>query len=237
MKLYHLFPDLMNLYGDYGNLLVLKDALARCGVEGEIVPVSPGDAPDPAPGDLLYMGPGTEPARDKALEHLRPMLPILRSALERHIPMLFTGNSWLTLGHGLTTGRGQVLEGLALAEFTAVETDSRYTGDAIAQCVEESLPHDPVVGFQNRCDQVRGVTAPLFSMIMGQGNCPEEPGEGLHAGSLLCTHLTGPLLVKNPHLLAYLTLLLGGQPSGQPDAHAQAAYQVTLDALQARLSR
>lgn len=235
MKLYHLFPDLMNLYGDYGNLAVLRAALEGCGLEAQLVTVAPGETPGPVPGDLLYMGPGTEPALHKALEYLRPMAPVLRSALDAGVPMLFTGNSWLALGRTLTTKEGQVLEALSLADFTATETGERYTGDAIAQSVEPALPQPPTVGFQNRCDRVDGVSAPLFSMVMGQGNAPGAPAEGLHQGSLFCTHLTGPLLVKNPHLLAHFATLLGGQYQPSAGDHAALAYQTTLNALQARM--
>lgn len=234
MKLFHLFPDLLNLYGDYGNLWVLRSALEASGLEVQLVPVAPGETPEAVPGDLLYMGPGTEPALHKALEHLRPMASLLRAALDAGVPMLFTGNSWLTLGHTLTTQDGQVLEGLSLADFTATETGERYTGDVIAQSVEPALPQPSTVGFQNRCDRVEGIAAPLFTMTMGQGNAPGEQGEGLHQGSLFCTHLTGPLLVKNPHLLSHFATLLGGQYQPAEGGHALLAYQTTLKALQAR---
>lgn len=235
MKLYHLFPDLMDLYGDYGNLVVLQSALAQSGVEVQRIPLRPGDALEAVPGDLLYMGPGTEPALHRALEHLRPLAGALRAALTEHIPMLFTGNSWLGLGHALTTAGGQTLEGLGLLDFTAVESDARHTGDAIVQGADPALPHPLTIGFQNRCDQIHGVSTPLFTAVMGPGNAPGDPGEGLHSGSLYCTHLTGPLLVKNPHLLRYFVTLLGGQlPPADPNSHPQLAYQTTLNALQAR---
>lgn len=234
MKLYHLFPDLMNLYGDRGNLLILRQYLSRRELPAEIVPLPPGAVPDLSPGDLLYAGPGTEPALHAALEHLRPLGPVLQEALAAGVPMLFTGNSWLGLGRSLTTARGETLEGLGLLDFQAVESDRRYTGDALARTLGEDAPPETVVGFQNRCDQVQGSVSPLFSMEMGPGNAPGEPGEGLRQGSLLCTHLIGPLLVKNPQLLAWLAALLGARPGPEPDGEARLAYATTLEALRGR---
>lgn len=238
MKLYHIFPDLMNLYGDYGNLTALKAALAEGGVEAEIVPVHPGDQPDLQAADFLYMGPGTEEARNAALLHLRPLKDALADAiLTRQVPTLFTGNSWPLLGRTLTLSDGETLDGLGLFDYATSETSARYTGDAIAAPAADGLPNQPVVGFLNRCDTVRGVDAPLFTLEMGRGNDgADRSAEGFLQGGFHATHLIGPLLVKNPHLLAYFASLLGVTPQPVDEtSHAALAYQVTLTALRQRL--
>ena len=239
MKLYHIFPDLMNLYGDYGNLTVLQAALTEGGAEAEIVPVHPGEQPDLQAADFLYMGPGTEEARNAALLHLRPLKDALADAiLTRQVPTLFTGNSWPLLGRTLTLSDGSVLEGLGLFSYDAAESLVRYTGDAIAAPAADGLPSQPVVGFLNRCDTVRGVDTPLFTLEMGQGNEGKggSPAEGFLQGSFYATHLIGPLLVKNPHLLHHFASLLGGGPLPVDEgSHAALAYQVTLTALRQRL--
>lgn len=238
MKLYHIFPDLMNLYGDYGNLTVLQAALAEGGVEAEIVPVHPGDQPDLQAADFLYMGPGTEEARNAALLHLRPLKDALADAiLTRQVPTLFTGNSWSLLGRTLTLASGETLDGLGLFDYATSETSARYTGDAIAAPAADGLPSDPVVGFLNRCDTVRGVDAPLFTLEMGRGNDgADRSAEGFLQGGFHATHLIGPLLVKNPHLLHHFASLLGGGPLPVDEgSHAALAYQVTLTALRQRL--
>lgn len=239
MKLYHIFPDLMNLYGDYGNLTVLQAVLTEGGAEAEIVPVHPGEQPDLQAADFLYMGPGTEEARNAALLHLRPLKDALADAiLTRQVPTLFTGNSWSLLGRALTLASGETLDGLGLFDYATSETSARYTGDAIAAPAADGLPNQPVVGFLNRCDTVRGVDAPLFTLEMGQGNDgADRSAEGFLQGGFHATHLIGPLLVKNPHLLAYFVSLLGVQPQPVDEtSHAALAYQVTLAALRQRLA-
>lgn len=233
MKLIHLFPDLMNLYGDYGNLRVLERALKAQGADVEVVKVHAGEGLDLTDASLVYMGPGTEPALHRALTLLTSALDPLRSALERQTPMLFTGNAWLLLGKSLSTNRDVPLPGLGLLDLAVTESQERLTCDSIARPADLGTDQ-PAVGFQNRCDQVVSGEPPLFTMELGAGNRPGDPGEGVRKGSLWATHLTGPLLVKNPHLLGALLSALGAAPA-PPDREAQLAYQVTLDALRARV--
>lgn len=237
MKLYHIFPDLMNLYGDYGNLVILQKALTDAGVETEVVKVNPGDAPDLADADFLYMGPGTEPARNAALEHLRPWRDALSDALlTRQVPALFTGNAWSPLGTAIATPAGTV-DGLALFDYVTTETAVRVTGDVIAAPANQALPGRPAVGFLNRCDTVAGMDTPLFTLEMGKGNDGVSPAEGFVQGNFYATHLIGPLLVKNPHLLHYFVSLLGAEPVPvDPSSHPALAYEVTLTALRQRLA-
>lgn len=240
MKLYHLFPDLMNLYGDYGNLAVLQKALLDMGQTAEIVPVRPGDKVDFTDAGLLYMGPGTEPARNAALTCLRPYAEALEEALlSKNTPALFTGNAWSVLGHSITTAGDEELPGLGLFDFLVEETWNRVTGDVIAHPAQNApgLSDEPVVGFLNRCDKVVGMDAPLFYLDMGLGNDGRSPAEGFVRQNLYATHLIGPLLVKNPHLLRHFLSLLGlDPPPVDENSHSALAYQVTLAALRERLA-
>lgn len=237
MKLVHLFPDLMNLYGDYGNVAILARYAAACGAEAEICRVDKPEAEALAGADFLYVGPGTEPARNAALEKLRPVAGALKEALEAGVPMLFTGNAVTLLGKTLTLADGTELEGLGLLDFTAVESKNRYTGDAIGTFAgqEDELT---AVGFLNRCDRLCGVERAMFTLRMGKGN-EDGATEGVRTGNLWGTHFIGPVLVKNPALLREMGAALGLK--GQPEAEQtlwqemERAYQVTLGALEARL--
>lgn len=195
----HLYPTLMGLYGEYANLSVLKRALEQMGVRVTVTEAQPEDALSFEDADLIYMGAGTERSQKAALTALLPYREELSKVANTGKVILFTGNAMETLGASVTDAEGNCWEGLGLAEFTTVETDKRNPVDVIAL---PTLWEEPAVGFMNKCSVTRGVTSPLFpSLALGFGNDCERGAEGYVSGNLFATHLTGPILVKNPALL------------------------------------
>ena len=165
----------------------------------------------------------------------------VKAAVEAGAVLLFTGNAMEVLGQSVTDAEGRVWEGLGLAEFATVETRQRDPQDVIARPI---LWQETAVGFMNKCSRTTGVEHPLFSSLdMGFGN--EAPGdaEGYCNESLLATHITGPVLAKNPAFTAWLVRKFfedrGWQLPEQLPVypHEEAAYQVTLRELSARLNR
>lgn len=233
MKLLYLYHDLMNLYGESGNVRVLERRLEQ---QGETVTVerrSLGGELDFAGVDLIYLGAGTERSQKAALEHLRLYAGGLKEALAAGAHLLFTGNAAAMLGKTITDASGRTWEGLGLLEFAVRErSDVRYTGDAIAVHPELS---EPLVGFYNHCEDWEGEVPPLLEMTMGRGNRPEGSAEGLRQGNVLGTHLIGPVLVKNPHFCDWLLeRLLGRAPLPQESDWERQAWQVTHEALKER---
>lgn len=233
MKILHLYPDLMNLYGDSGNLRVLARRLRDQGEEVTIDRLDPGQEPDLAGYGLVYMGPGTERSQKAALEHLRPHAGALKAALESGAHGLFTGNAASMLGKAVVDGDGKTWAGLGLLDFTAREQrDSRYTGDAIVKHPDLA---EPLVGFLNKCENWEGSVTPLFHTVMGRGDFPAGDGEGFTARNFLGTHLIGPVLVKNPHFHSWLLKrLLGRELKPVAYPNEERAYRVTLQALMER---
>ncbi len=241
MKLHltHLCPEAMSLYGEYANLLILRRHLEDLGVEAEMESVPLCSAPDFSQADFIYMGCGTERTQKAVLQWLQPHAGGLRAALDRGAAVLFTGNAMETLGASVTDRDGNSWEGLGLADFTTVETDRRTPHDVIAT---PALWEGTAVGFMNKCSTTSGVTTPLFTALsMGFGNDREGGGEGFVSGDLYATHITGPVLVKNPaftdYLVGRLFALHGWDlPEARPAyPHEAAAYAVTCRELTARL--
>lgn len=230
MKILHLYPDLMNLYGDSGNLRVLARRLRDQGEEVTIDRLDPGQTPDFAKYGFLYLGPGTERSQKAALEALRPHTDTLRAALEGGTHGLFTGNAASLLGREVIGGAGQVWPGLGLLDFVSREKkDERYTGDAIVRHPELD---QPLVGFLNKCETWEGSVTPLFQTVMGRGDFPGGAGEGFTTRNFLGTHLIGPVLVKNPHFHSWLLKRLLGRDLKPMDyPNEEKAYGVTLQAL------
>ena len=236
----HLYPELMSLYGEYANLSVLKRHLEDLGVRVTITPLTFEDEKDFSSADLIYMGAGTEGGQKAVLENLLPCREALARAAEGGALLLFTGNAMEVLGQSVTDAAGRVWEGLGLAPFTTLETDRREPHDVIARPV---LWEGRAVGFMNKCSRTLGVDSPLFSALdMGFGNEAQGGAEGYQRGSVLATHLTGPVLVKNPAFTDLVVRRLfeaKGWPL--PEArpvypHEEDAYAVTLQELSGRLA-
>lgn len=239
LTILHLYPDTMSLYGEYANISVLRRHLEALGVTVNLVKVTAEDVPDFTGADLIYMGAGTEGAQKAVLLGLTHHAQAIRDALDRGCLLFFTGNAMETLGRSVTDAQGKIWGGLSLADFTTVETEKRVPGDVIAA---STLWEAPAVGFMNKCSTTSGITAPLFSALpMGFGNDAEHGAEGYAVGNILATHLTGPVLVKNPDFTdLIIRRLFAAKGWPLPEKlpvlpHEREAYAVTLRELQARL--
>ncbi len=240
LKILHLYPDCMSLYGEYANVTVLRRMLEELGVAVTVTAHPIDNPPDFSAADFIYMGCGTERTQKAALMALQPHAEGLKAALERGAVVLFTGNAMEVLGQSVTDVRGKEWTGMGLAGFTTVESDKRDPEDVVAST---ALLSKLVVGFMNKCSTTSGVTTPLFEGLkLGFGNEGELGAEGYVDGNLLATHITGPLLVKNPHV-AHLMLerIFAAKgwdaPAQWPTLpHQQEAYQVTLQELSARIA-
>lgn len=231
----HLCPQRMSLYGEYANLVILRRMLEEMGHEVEVVA---GESPDLSKANLIYMGCGTERGQKFALQVLRPQVEGLKAALDRGAVVLFTGNAMEVLGQSITDTQGKVWQGLGLAEFTTIETRQRNPHDVIANTPPGQ---SPVVGFMNKCSLTAGVTTPLFeSLEMGFGNDCQRGPEGYVKGNLIATHLTGPVLVKNPALAhRVLRMVLTNAGAQVPETlpvlpHQQEAFEVTVRELRSK---
>ena len=233
MKLLHLFPDMMNLYGEYANLLLLQRCLEELGEKVECHTLLMGETREIAGYDLYFMGAGTERKQKLALEALRPYGEVLKKTHEEGKVFLFTGNSFELLGKSVKDAQGKRYEGLGMFSYDTEEGDRRIVGDALGSC---PLFSQAVVGFMNKCSKTTGVKVPLFTLQMGFGNEAKNSGEGVYEGNFFGTHLTGPILMKNPGLLREILRRLTDKPVEEVSVpYLQQAYETTSKALQNRL--
>jgi len=238
LTILHLYPDCMSLYGEYANVMSLRRHLEAMGVSAEVQTALFEDAPDFEHADFIYMGAGTERTQKAALTALIAHQEAFQAAVDRGAVVLFTGSAMEALGASVTDAAGKVWPGLALADFTTVEMDKRDPGDVIAHT---SLWEGAVVGFMNKCSVTKGVDAPLFDQLsLGFGNEAEKGPEGYVSGNVFATHLTGPVLVKNPDFTdLLLQRIYAAKGWGLPEKlpvlpYEREAHGVTLKELQAR---
>lgn len=235
MKILHLYHDIMNLYGDYANIVAMQKLAAHNGVEATVDRRTLGDEVSLSDYDFIYIGSGTERNMKVVLEDFRRFEKELTACVGSGKVILLTGNAFEMLGARITDCSGTQYEGLGLFGFTVTEQNkTRLVGDAVFDCPFLSTP---AVGFINKCSQIRGVDEPMFTIGMGLGNADGDQGEGVRLNNLFCTHLTGPVLVKNPHFLTCLYSLIVGQTADDACLrYEQKGYEVTLTALRKRMA-
>ncbi len=241
LTMLHLYPDCMSLYGEYANLAVLRRHLEVLGVSVTVETALFEDAPDFERADFVYMGAGTERTQKAALTALLPHKAALKAAIDRGAVLLFTGNAMELLGASVTDGAGKVWPGLGFADFTTQELDRRAPEDVIAHT---ALWDELAVGFMNKCSVTRGVESPLFDgLSLGFGNETEGGPEGYVSGNVLATHVTGPVLVKNPGFTDFLIRRVFEAKGWElPETlpvlpYEREAYGVTLRELTARIGK
>ena len=234
LTMLHLYPDCMSLYGE--NVMVLRRHLEAMGVSVTVKTALFEDAPDFGRADFIYMGAGTERTQKAALTALLPHKAALKGAVDRGAVVLFTGNAMETLGISVVDAAGKTWPGLRLADFATVETDRRAPEDVVAHT---PLWEGPVVGFMNKCSVTEDAT-PLFDRLsLGFGNEEEKGPEGYASGNVFATHITGPVLVKNPDFTDFLIRRIFEQKGWDlPDKlpvlpYEREAYEVTVKELTA----
>lgn len=229
MKILHLYHDLMNLYGDYANISALCRILKTNGVEYSLDKKSITDELSLLDYDFIFVGSGTEQNQRLAMRHLKAYKEDLKEYIQSGKFALFTGNSFEMLGSKIQSFLGDI-EGLQLFDFTVTEKAGiRKTADAIFTL--EGLD-TPLVGFINKCSEIEGISNSLFTVQRGFGNSKGENTEGILYNNFFGTHLTGPVLVKNPHFLKYIAeKLTGKELSIEAFAYEQKGFEITLKNL------
>jgi CobQ-like glutamine amidotransferase family enzyme len=232
-----LYPDLMNIYADRGNLTVFERRCAWRGIGFELAGAGIGDAIDPDAHDLFYIGGGQD--RDQAL-CARDLASVKRDALHaaaaRGAVVFAVCGGLQLLGHGYELG-DERLPGVGLVDLdTRREDGPRLLGNI---AIALALPDGPklLAGFENHAGRtyLGASTQPLGRVLKGNGNNGTDGTEGVRGGdhgTVIGTYMHGPLLPKNTAFADWLTATaLGIAPRELPpledaleaSAHAEAA--------------
>lgn len=199
----HLFPELLNMYGDKGNVLTLKNRLLWRDMDAEVVSVSATDSLDFTNYDIVILGGGSDREQKLALERLQSEKQALYEYVESGGVMLALCGAYPMLGKTFIQ-KGESCEGLGILDICTEDDGKRHIGDVVIETSvagEKSL----LVGFENHSGKTRiGTCKPLGTVLCGFGNNGEDTTCGVVYKNLIGTYLHGPLLPKNPVLADYL---------------------------------
>jgi lipid II isoglutaminyl synthase (glutamine-hydrolysing) len=228
LRICALYPELMNIYADRGNLLMLQRRCAWRGIGFELVVAGLGEAIDPDAHDLFYLGGGQD--RDQALcayDLVETKRDALHEAAGSGGLVLGICGGFQLLGHAYELGDEQI-PGLGLADLRTVRVDSHRLVGNIA--IEVKLgPGEPRVlaGFENHGGRTHlgaGET-PLGRVLRGHGNTGDSGHEGVLRDGVIGTYLHGPLLPKNAWFADWLIARCTGiEPAPLDDALENAAH-------------
>jgi lipid II isoglutaminyl synthase (glutamine-hydrolysing) len=195
-----LYPDLMNIYADRGNLLLLERRCAWRGIGFSIADSGLGDELDPDGADLYYIGGGQD--RDQelcALDLAAVKRDALHAAAARGAVILAVCGGYQLLGHSYQLG-DETLPGVGLVDLRTVRSDDpRLIGNVAIEVELEPGQPRVLAGFENHGGRTHlGPGArPLGRVLRGHGNNGKDGFEGMRKGNVIGTYLHGPLLPKN----------------------------------------
>jgi CobQ-like glutamine amidotransferase family enzyme len=214
-----LYPDLMNIYADRGNLLLLQRRCAWRGIGFELTGAGLGDEVDGGAHDLFYLGGGQD--RDQAL-CAQDLATVKRDALHaaaaRGAVVFGVCGGFQLLGACYELG-AERLPGVGLVDLDTVREDGpRLIGNVAIEVTLDGAGARVLAGFENHGGRTRlGAAHPLGRVLKGYGNDGRSGFEGVRGGprdTVLGTYLHGPLLPKNAWFADWLTATaLGRHPA------------------------
>lgn len=205
IRLFHLYPDHLNLYGDRGNMLALCRRAGWRNIEIEITAIKPGDSMAFSGCDLLFMGGGQDSDQKLIVGDLKKRSRELKSAADSGMVIFAVCGSYQLLGDHYKSAGGDKLEGLGIIDLYTESGSRRLIGNAVISCPLWKPPKT-LVGFENHAGRtyLGPSVQPLGTVLTGYGNNGTDKTEGAVYNNVIGTYLHGSLLPKNPWLTDYL---------------------------------
>jgi len=201
LTLVHLYPELMNLYGDRGNVLCLVQRAKWRGIDLEVKYVSIKDEL-PKKYDLLFMGGGQDRGQELVANDLFRKGHDIKTAIESDVPALVICGGYQLFGHYFMTSEGKRLQGIGVFNASTSATQTRLIGNVLLK----SDMFGELIGFENHSGQtvISASSDPLGRVVRGHGNNESSKMEGIVYKNAIGTYLHGSFLPKNPVVADFL---------------------------------
>lgn len=205
LNICHLYPDLLNVYGDVGNILILKYRAEQRGIKVNVLSISINDEFNPDNYDIVFFGGGQDYEQSIVSEDLiNNKKESIRDYIESGKVFLAICGGYQLLGDYYTTPDGEKLEGLGILHIYTEGGNTRFIGNTVIYNEEYK---ETYVGFENHAGRTYiGDLKPLGKALLGYGNNGEDGYEGCIYKNTYCSYFHGSLLSKNPELADRLIL-------------------------------
>lgn len=197
----HLYPDLLNLYGDRGNIQCLMKRCQWRGIEAETIAFEINDTIDFSKLDIVLLGGGSDREQMLVCSKLREIRQDFKEYVEQDGVVIAICGGYQLLGNYYDTDQGKI-EGLELTDMYTEQGEGRLISNIVLQ---SDLFDMPIVGFENHGGRTYiNNNKPLGKVLYGSGNDGKSGYEGIVYKNVIGTYLHGPLLPKNPQLADWL---------------------------------
>lgn len=197
----HLYPDLLNLYGDRGNIRSFVNRLQWRGIDSEVVQVLSEETPYFQNFDIVLLGGGSDREQELVCRYLLEHKHEFHRFVEDGGVVLAVCGGYQLLGQYYKTDK-KTIEGLGILDIRTTWEPTRLIRNII---LHSPLFERPVVGFENHGGRTDiGNHTPFGKVFYGLGNTGKSGYEGVVYKNVIATYLHGPLLPKNPHVCDYL---------------------------------
>ncbi len=207
IKILHMYADMLDLYGDGGNMEVMAFRCKKRGIECQIDKYSiDSEMPDFSSYDLIYIGGGADLEQQHISADLLKCRDGIVKAYKNGTFLFLICGGYQLMGKYYRDADGNDIKGLGLFDYFTVAPNSRRKRCIGNIVIETNITGKPVkvVGFENHGGQTQSVKTPFGKVLFGNGNCSKSEAEGYCEKNVIATYLHGPCLSKNPEISDYM---------------------------------
>ena len=207
IRILHMYADMLDLYGDSGNMEVISFRCRKRGIGCQIDTYSiDSEMPDFTSYDLIYIGGGADLEQQHISADLMKCREGIVNAYKNGTFLFLICGGYQLMGQYYRDADGNDIKGLGLFDYFTVAPNSRRKRCIGNIVVETKITGKPVkvVGFENHGGQTQGIKAPFGKVLFGNGNCSKSEAEGYCEKNVIATYLHGPCLSKNPEISDYM---------------------------------
>ncbi|MDO4465864.1 MAG: glutamine amidotransferase [Bacillota bacterium] len=207
MRVCWMYHDFMDLYGDKGNMMVLKKRCEDRGIEFILDTCGIGEERDLSTYDLIFLGGGADKEQINLIPDLLSRKENIQKAMDEKTFVLLICGGYQLFGQYYIAADNSKIEGLQFYDYytDTGKEGSRCIGNIIIDANLDGL-QTKIIGFENHGGQTLHVKSPLGKVLVGYGNSFEGGYEGFYDGHILGTYLHGPLLPKNPDVADFVIM-------------------------------
>lgn len=206
LKILHMYPDMLDLYGDSGNMEIIRYRCSKRNIECETDIHTIGSKTDFSEYDLIYLGGGADLEQQLLADDLMSNAAEIRCAYENGAFFLMICGGYQLMGRYYKDSNGMKIPGLGLFDYyteASRNKSERCIGNIVIEA-DFNGNKTKVIGFENHGGNTFGSKTPFGTVLFGNGNSFGDSFEGHTEKNVIATYLHGPLLSKNPAVADYI---------------------------------